>query len=106
MLDRAGRLRVVAVAVLALGVMGAVVASALVARAKAPGDEGEKSSAELARLRDSNNPYGRTEPDKRPELLAGCEPDPAAPPVARFELEGDVLDLGNVRQGVKIERDV
>ncbi len=45
---------------------------------------------------------------ERHELPADCEPDPAHPARLVFEglASGDVLDLGDLRQGVEIERPV
>jgi hypothetical protein len=110
MLDREGRLRVVGVAVLAVAVMGGVVASALVARAKGHAEDAEIPPEKLALERPgagvSSSAYGPTRPDRDHAMPSGCEVDPASPPAARFELKDDVLDLGTVRQGVQITKDV
>src|SRR5262245_24017186 len=107
MVDRPGRLRILGVAVLAVLVMGGVVASALVTRAKGQGEEASDADAtEVARVRDALHTYGRTAPDRSHEMPTGCEPDPKTPAVARFDLPDDVLDFGAMRQGVQVSRDV
>src|SRR5262245_39232881 len=106
MVDRSGRLRILGVAVLALLVMGGVVASALVARAKGQGEEGSPDSKEVARARDALRSFGRTEPDRAAPMPSGCEPDPKSPAGIRFDLPDDVLQLGSLRQGVQVECEV
>src|SRR5947207_2912630 len=105
MVDRQGRLRIVGVAVLAVAVMGGVVASALVARAKGASDEGGASGDGDRSARDLRS-FGSTAPDKKHELPSGCEPNPEKPGTVRFDLADNVLDLGTVRQGVQIQREV
>ncbi len=108
MLDKAGKFQVLGVAVLAVGAMAGVVLWALHARAR--GDDGSLSGV-----------VGRTGTGpgagvrERHEMPPDCEPDPAHPPRLVFEglkagQEGgqgtDVLDLGDVKQGVEEERRV
>src|SRR5262249_14387770 len=98
-LDAQSRTRVVWVAAIAALVMGGVVATALAF--KGPADEGTTSGT---RPRTAHaGPARADRPFTPPE---GCEVDPKTPPELRIDLPDHRLDVGPVRQGVRIERDV
>ena len=100
-MDRDNRLRVVLVAALALGVMGGVFVAGLVARRDAdasahPADGGRFDVA------DRNGARGYR--DHEGVMPEGCEVDVNAPPAIAFDLPGEVLDFGSLRQGVQVEK--
>src|SRR5439155_23027316 len=88
MLDRESRIRVAGVAALAAGVMGGVVASALLFR-------GQRSAAdsEGPPLSAAQRPYGPARPDKAHEMPSWFQADPASPPAVVFDLPEDLLYL-------------
>ena len=49
---------------------------------------------------------GSVAPDRAPEMPEGCDVDPARPPKLVFDLQNDVLDVGPMRQGQKLDREV
>lgn len=98
-------IRVTLVALTAVAVMAGVVASALLSRKKGHADEPPVASS-TSRTPDAPSPFGPASPDRRHPMPSGCEVDAGEPPVARFDLAGDVLDLGAVRQGTTTVRDV
>jgi hypothetical protein len=86
-----------ATVVLALVVMGGMVAWGLRERAR----EGERRGAPPPR--GGLGPLGS---DREFEMPEGCEVDPARPPKAVFDLKDDRLDVGAMRQGQTLEREV
>lgn len=99
-MDRQNRLRIALVGFLTLGVMIGVVAAAMHAKANGPADDGALS-------RFSPDAKGRrADATKSAELPPECRPNKDNPGKLRFELPSDVLDLGSVKQGGILERDV
>lgn len=100
-MDRESRIRVALVAFLTLGVMGGVVAAAL--RHKPPADD----PLQVATSGDAAHARGGPSGDARAELPPECRPDAANPAKLVFDLPGgNRLDLGPVKQGGVVERDV
>ena len=99
MLDAQSRIRVAWVAALAVLVMVGVVASALAFK-HTPDDP-----TQTPRPRP---PYGlgAARGDRPFEVPAGCEVDKTKPPELRIDLPDHRLELGPVRQGLRIEHDV
>src|SRR5262245_10698737 len=99
-MDRADRFRVAWVALLAVGVMVGVVASALHLRALG------RSHDPTAREPGTEVPYvPRKRPREQP-LPAECEVEPGREPKAELDLPAGGLDFGSQRQGVVVEREV
>lgn len=99
-MQRDERLRVLWVALLALGVMGGVVAFAWRSRATpADGDD-------LRVLRPPEPVVPATADPRRDAVEAGCEVDPERPPAIAFDLPGNRLDVGALKQNVVVEREV
>jgi hypothetical protein len=84
--------------VLTLGVMGAMVAWGLRERAR----EDEAKTRPGWR----GTGLGRVASDREFEMPDGCEVDPKRPPKAVFDLKDDRLDVGAMRQGQVLEREV
>lgn len=100
-MDRDNRLRIALVAFVTLGVMAGVVAAALHRKATSP-DPMEFAS------RGEPSPARAGERGGAPrELPPECRPDEANPARLAFDLpEGSRLDLGALKQGAVVERDV
>lgn len=99
MLDAQSRIRVAWVAALAVLVMVGVVASALAF----------KHTPEEPTLPPRPKPpfgLGPARGDRPFEVPAGCEVDKTHPPELRIDLPDHRLELGPVRQGLRIEHDV
>ena len=100
-MDRESRLRLALVAFLTLGVMAGVVAAARHQKATAP------DPMEFASRGEPPHARGGERGDTPTELPPECRPDEAHPARVVFDLPaGDRLDLGAVKQGAIIERDV
>jgi hypothetical protein len=103
MLDQQSQVRVAWVAALAVLVMVGVVASALAFR-NSSGEE--ESAGDGPRRSPLAGGPGSARADKPFEVPEGCAVDPKTPPELRIDLPDHRLELGAVRQGVRIERDV
>ena len=99
MLDQQSQVRVAWVAALAVLVMVGVVASALAFK-HSPGED------ETTDVPPRLNTLGPARADRSHPVIEGCEVDPKNPPELRIDLPDHRLELGAVRQGVRIERDV
>lgn len=99
-MTRDERVRLVLVGCLALLVMGGVVGFAWHARAQ-HADDDLTAPGVLAPVVPTVRP-----PVDRDVVEAGCEVDAERPPAVAFDLPGDALDFGELKQNVVVEREV
>ncbi len=97
-MDRPNRLRIALVGFLTLGVMVGVVAAARHAKTNGTIDGPSPDAAFGMGPKGVGTPPVALPPE--------CRPSQENPGTLRFELPADVLDLGSVKQGSVIERDV
>src|SRR5687767_12846387 len=90
------RVALAATVVVTIGVMAGMVAWGLQERARTPDRPGDARRTGL----------GRIEADRRFDLPPGCENEPGKVPKIVFDLGNDVLDVGAMRQGQVLVRDV
>jgi hypothetical protein len=104
MLDAPSRIRVAWVAAAAVLVMVGIVASALAF--KHPSDESLEATPQTGTPRARPFGLGPARGDHPFEIPAGCEVDKTKSPDLRIDLPDHRLELGPVRQGLRIEHDV